>query len=352
MTYKTALSKSKLLTDKQAVKIYKDVVEIYNLAYKDVSGQLAKIYAKYNGDYNELIKYERLGKLLNSIDKEMSLYNRQATKLLNKNSELNITDAYYRNQFVNQRFGAASDINLSFSALNPYIVESSVYGTAESWQKIQNDAFLKKWGNPKAYQAQSGTLTNELMKKHNVETLTSIRQAITSNLIQGNSYTESAKQIKNIIGSGTVTKNAIDVDGMMYKALRIAQTEGTRNWNSGAYATDQWYKRQDPDAKREWLASLDSSTRDSHASLDGVEENENGGWTIGNAFALHPGGFGVAELDIDCRCTTILKTDIPDNARIARNPETGKNEVFEWGNYNNWKKMNGLKTDKYGIVKA
>jgi hypothetical protein len=57
---------------------------------------------------------------------------------------------------------------------------------------------------------------------------------------------------------------------------------------------------------KEWLATQDSTTRDSHRALDGTQVPITGMFhsETGNS-ASAPGLFGVAEEDINCRCTCL-----------------------------------------------
>lgn len=83
------------------------------------------------------------------------------------------------------------------------------------------------------------------------------------------------------------------------RALMIAKTEVARSSN--------WASREVQKAggvtRREWVAQPDA--RDAHAEMDGQEVG------IDEAFVapsgertMYPGGFGVAELDANCRCST------------------------------------------------
>lgn len=67
--------------------------------------------------------------------------------------------------------------------------------------------------------------------------------------------------------------------------------------------------------QRRWIATRDGRTRDNHASLNGQVVDLDQPFTIpGTARrAMHPGGFGIPEEDIQCRCTIV-----PIVARAAR----------------------------------
>tara|TARA_Y100001973_G_scaffold64658_1_gene94497 strand:+ start:1434 stop:4130 length:2697 start_codon:yes stop_codon:yes gene_type:complete len=85
------------------------------------------------------------------------------------------------------------------------------------------------------------------------------------------------------------------------RALKIARTESTRSVSAGGInAWEQQAERAGVEVDFVWRSQ--PGAREAHADLNGVERGEDGVWTIGEAEASHPGGFGVASLDINCRC--------------------------------------------------
>jgi len=348
MQYKTAVEWAFLQTEKEAAVLWGKILDAYSDSANAIMKEVAELYANIGnvaGDqlYNEAIKYGRLDGLMQSIEKEYKRYSGAADKLTYQSSNLMINNGAYRNQFILGNFSGKS----IFSALNPWLVEQTVFGTEESWKRIQTKAFKNKWGNPTSYNRQTGTLKNTLLKNR-TETIAKLKETITADIIQGKSYRETSRMIKNIIGAGEAKAGEISGSGASWKALRIAQTEGTRNYNAGNFASDMIFKDNFPKAKRVWSATLDKDTRPSHARLDGVPEDKDGLWHTDGASTDYPGHFGVPELDINCRCTVIIDIGIPDDTRRARNPITGKTEIFKAGNYEDWAKHYGLKQNQYG----
>lgn len=89
-------------------------------------------------------------------------------------------------------------------------------------------------------------------------------------------------------------------------ALTIARTETAQAYNFAAF--EAW-KASGENLEKEWLTVGDELVRDAHASLNGKRipmdsffEVEHGGSL---ARALYPLGFGVADLDINCRCVVV-----------------------------------------------
>jgi SPP1 gp7 family putative phage head morphogenesis protein len=86
------------------------------------------------------------------------------------------------------------------------------------------------------------------------------------------------------------------------RAAMIARTElvGLSN----AANVEAWRQSGVVEGK-EWLAVRDGNTRQEHRELDGQQVGLDEPFTVDGYRGQHPGGFGVAALDIQCRCTAL-----------------------------------------------
>lgn len=82
------------------------------------------------------------------------------------------------------------------------------------------------------------------------------------------------------------------------RARVIARTETVAPANDGAM---QGYKQAGAD--KEWIATSDEATRDTHAALDGKVIPVDAEFVVGNDRMLYPGGGKLAEEVVNCRCT-------------------------------------------------
>jgi HK97 family phage portal protein len=126
----------------------------------------------------------------------------------------------------------------------------------------------------------------------------SVRIAVDKGLAEGLSVSKIASTIGNI--------TAFDEA----RAMLIARTESTRVVNAAAVASYQQGQEAGLDIRKQWLASQDGKTRETHNELGelppiGVNEP----WTLnsdeGFVSALSPATFGLASEDCNCRCTVI-----------------------------------------------
>ena len=93
------------------------------------------------------------------------------------------------------------------------------------------------------------------------------------------------------------------------RARTIARTEVLSSAN---FAVHEGYVQSGVVNRREWVATLDGLERDAHGEMDRQKRAIDKPFTApGGETAMYPGAFGIAELDINCRCTTIAVIEDP-----------------------------------------
>ena len=149
----------------------------------------------------------------------------------------------------------------------------------------------------------------------NETTRTAIRETLAEGTAAGEGVRDLAKRIEGVYD-----------DADRRRATVIARTEvnGGANW-----ATTDAYRHSGVVTRRTWIATRDERVRDSHADMDGEETD------LANPFALvsgdnrgetadQPGDFGIAEEDINCRCTTVA---------VIEEPPTEAQRTILWRRY-------------------
>ena len=153
-----------------------------------------------------------------------------------------------------------------------------------------------------------------------------IQRSIVQSIAQGEGVRASSARIKK------------DLEQNANNAVRIARTETTRVMNGAKQDSYVHANKMGLPLLKKWVASLDGSTRDSHASLDGEEVETSKAFSNG---LMHPGDqSGPPEEVINCRCsmvTTVKGYDNPYEFRKARGTD-GKNEVIPYTTYKDWAK--------------
>lgn len=103
---------------------------------------------------------------------------------------------------------------------------------------------------------------------------------------------------RNISGYAGISKN---------KAMRIARTESHRI-QCKATADAQWKaKEKGADVVKQWDASLDGKTRETHRLLDGQIRELDEPFEVMGMTAMEPGGFGDPSEDCNCRCALLQR---------------------------------------------
>ena len=127
-------------------------------------------------------------------------------------------------------------------------------------------------------------LTNETTKKL-------LRTALADGIAEGEGAAQLSKRITGVFS-----------DARGKRSFKIARTESVRATNFGALSGMQ----QVGIPEKQWLTVGDSLVRDEHTQIHLQIRDVNNAFTtdVGNQ-AQYPGGFGIAELDIECRCSIL-----------------------------------------------
>ena len=256
-----------------------DIVREYARALVAIRRELAAVFDRYGDlDYKELTKYGRLATLEKKIFKEINkLTGTTALKL--KNALGNV----YRETFYRTAYSLEVELQqkLAFGLLNPNTIERAINNPLDKYgagQKKDTLGFLIR-----------NSRNQELLKSQ-------IRSDLTQGLIRGEGYAKISKRLKDRLEIGAS------------RAVRIAQTEAHRVQTEGRLDSLAHAQAKGVDLGYRWVATLDDRTRDLHQEMDGQEAEE---IVDGRPLFVLPDGVktegpglsGIAEHDINCRCT-------------------------------------------------
>lgn len=280
----------------------KELIRNYQIALKELRAKIATIYEKYDGDWVELQKYNRLTKLEKEIAKEIGKLTGKNAQTLMKSQRHMYEEAYYLTAFILTN-EVKSDLGYTF--LNKDVVNES----------IQNP--LDRVGFLQRNRDNQHILVRQL------------REQLTQGFIQGESYRSVAKRIKERMDVGAS------------KALTITRTENHRVRNKSQLDSMEEGQKAGLDLKKHWMSTVDSDTRESHQDLDGVEVDLDEDFEGENGSGPAPGMLGAASEDINCRCTIIeVVSGFRPNTRRVRNIG-----IAEYATFNEFKEK-GLIPDR------
>lgn len=119
---------------------------------------------------------------------------------------------------------------------------------------------------------------------------------------------EIARGISNNYSYWIIARNISHIGQIdLYKAQRIARTEGHRVQEESRYEAQKQAKNKGADIVKQWDSTLDSRTRESHRKLDGQIKELDEPFEIDGHKAMYPGKFGRPEEDINCRCVSLQR---------------------------------------------
>lgn len=123
----------------------------------------------------------------------------------------------------------------------------------------------------------------------NETTWAALKDALGEGMDAGESIDQLSERVKGIF-----------TDATQRRAEVIARTEVVSAFNSGGLAAA---KASGVVTGKTWLSALDTRVRDSHAEAHGQTVGIDEDFTVGSGSGPAPGDLGVAEEDIQCRCT-------------------------------------------------
>lgn len=146
-------------------------------------------------------------------------------------------------------------------------------------------------------------LTDSKIKDSLYETLgvdvAKLKKAISSEITRGIAsnltYQEIARNISNVSRAP------------LSRAKTIANTEGHRIQQASTYDAQNEAKARGAAVVKQWDASLDGATRDTHRKLDGQIREIDEPFEADGKKAMFPGDFGRAEEDCNCRCVSLTR---------------------------------------------
>lgn len=245
----------------------------YSMAFKEIRQEVQDIFGKFDFDsemtpierYMEAQKYERLQKIEEKVAKAINVVNNDAVKRVNQ-SVLEMYKVNY--DFSAKELGVLLAINLPNSAPKSEV---------------------------KKEVAQEQSPLNELAVD-NVKDISDLRRRVSQSFVSGIMAGENAnKLIKRLQKVAELKLSDI---------TRIARTQTTRVENLARIDVYKEVASQGYEIVKEWVAVVDSRTRDAHKKADGQRVPIDEPFIVNGEKLMYPGDpNGSAENIINCRCT-------------------------------------------------
>jgi len=306
------------------------IAQRYKLARDNVTNLVKDAYVKHlvgidGADYYKTLNLYNRMKTLNQDIKGVYIdVGKSLRKDITDSMYQVFDDSYAMSQYTTAFFTNTKGLDIAYQPPNSLLRDSVVTGDADRLKMIRNKRIQKMAQG--MFPPSGDTLTGMLVDNMNKQLATTMK-VVKQGLINGESYVRQAKRLKKVF------------DGNTYNALRVARTEGNRLLNAGAYLNSEEYKEAGVKIRRQWVATVDERTRESHQHPDGAFEDDDGYFWIGGEKAHYPGDFSDPAETIHCRCTVIdVVEGLEPTLQRGINPLTGKKDIATFSEVESWKK--------------
>lgn len=259
----------------------KEVIQHQLDAEKAVLAQIEKQYKRALNDINNKIRIYQSDELTPSriyhIQYQKAL-KKQVTAILEKlySDEFSTIQQFLSNSYMDAFIGTFYDIaGQGIPIITPVDQKAAV-------KAIMTDTRLNK-----PLYDELGLDINELKKAVSAE--------ITRGLATGSTYEDMARNL------------SFKTKAPLARANTIIRTESHRIQQASAEDARQVSKSKGADVVKQWDATLDGDTRDTHRQLDGQIRETNKKFSVGTKEAMYPGDFGDPAEDCNCRCVALTR---------------------------------------------
>lgn len=267
--------------DRLIAEAEKGIELVFSRRLKEILVQIERMYRKYGKDgdpsYTDLTKYNRLQKELQRLAQMLNEDYREIIKQIAAAQQTIYVENYLMHAYL---FEMAASVEMGFTLPSIQVIEQALLNPIK---------FL--------------TLPS-VMEQHRNDIIRKINIEISQSLIAGEGYWKMAKRIENTVGFATK------------KARLVARTEGGRAMSISSEKSAEQAGKYAKIGKL-WQSALDTRVRAAHRVLDGKKADKEGYFHYGGAKAKAPRLFGVANLDINCRCIVLYLVNnmIPEYRR-------------------------------------
>ena len=253
--------------------IIKNLKSVYNQSLKDINKNIEDLMSRSDSDQQYVIyqvEYQKtLKKQISSILDTM------------ENEQFKTVSEYLTKCYDEGFLGTMYDLHGQGIPLVIPIDQEQVIKAVQLDSKISNGLYSK-----------FGENVSNLKKD--------ITSEVSRGISTGMSYSQVAQQIRfKMIGTYNTP------GGALAKAMRIARTEGHRIQTQAGMDACYKAKEKGADVVKQWDATLDSSTRESHQKVDGEIKELDEKFSNGLMFPGDPHG-KAAEV-INCRCALLQR---------------------------------------------
>lgn len=269
-------------------KAQKEVLQVQFNDEQEIIKQLKQVYERARKDCEQRIRelssrtdFENLQSIIYQKQYQEALKKQLDGILDNLQSEefTSVTD-YLTKSYENGYIGVMYDLQQQGIPIIMPINQKQIV------KALQTDSKLSK-----GLYARLGEDVNYLKR--------SIRAELSRGIANGSTWNEIAGHIAKGMNS--------PFDRAINNTIRISRTEGHRIQQQSAHDAQRIAKEKGADVLKQWCATLDGVTRETHQKLDGQIREIDEDFEVDGTAAPYPGGFGDPAEDCNCRCCLLQR---------------------------------------------
>jgi hypothetical protein len=273
--------KNQKILDKEVAAKERKLAKVFLDGYKLAVEELTKLYSKLDPSNISLAEAKRYNNLMKTIDAMKEAYTKVSRKTI-VDTEAAVIDGYMGSLYRDR-----------------WAIEKSE-GIAIDWENVPIATIREA-----IYSEEMGYDFIKTLRRDSAVIKGRIEAAVNRGIALGKPLQETAMMIKTEFNRG------------YYDAVRVVRTETGRARTEGQLKSIESAENLGIKIRKKWRAAGDSDTRQSHLDLDGELADDEGLFWSNGASAEGPGLFGVAEEDINCRCTLLeVIEDWPESESI------------------------------------
>lgn len=301
------------LTDKELSKLERRITKLYREAGKELQGTIDAYFEQFkkrDEEMKALIGTVQNGKEWTEADyKQWRLnqigrgerYQAMRDKVAHRVTDANAVAVSYTNDATPGIYS----LNRNYAA---YTIESVAGDVGfDLWDEQTVKRLVVEQPGLMPYYPKNRALKRGIDLAYGKKQITA---SVTSSILQGKSIKHMADDLQKRIT--TMSRNS---------AIRTARTAVTGAQNAGRMDSYAAAEKIGIKLKKQWLATLDSRTRHSHAVLDGEKVDQDKKFSNGCRFPGDPQG--PAWEIYNCRCTMVAAVDGIDTSDALRRTRDG-----------------------------
>lgn len=291
---------------------------MYREAYANLDRELAKLYAQM-GDpptIQEARKYNRIASLQKAIAAEYRRTTNQAIQTTQDTAARSFADA----------------------ALGGRWAYDQATGTEIKWPVLSAEALRES-----VWSSMTGQDFDDRFRDWDRVDYVKTTQRVQLGIAQGYGYAKTARILRE------------EINRKAYQAMRIVRTESTRAYSQGHLEVYREAEEAGVQARKRWIATLDTRTRDTHGELDGQYADEKTGMFSINGYEVEaPGMFGDPAEDINCRCRVVdeIAGFEPEFRRVRGEGIVPYTTFSDWAGARGWTPEGGWPIEAKAEVSA